>query len=238
MKRSALICTLALIGALLIPAAAFAQDTEGIQPDQIGKDQAQQELVEISVSRFEDASFWGHSMPLDMGVATLRRFEGGPAQKKPIVAEQAAALKLPDRYVLGGKIQFFRRGANQAFFFPVRPLPIEGLTKTISVWVVGRNYNHVLKAVIADYFNQPREVTIGKLNFMGWKQLTAAIPPSIVQDEYHYASMRGIKLLGFKLEFDMMESYGTYYVYFDDLRATTDLFAETYRDKDDMVDGW
>jgi hypothetical protein len=36
----------------------------------------------------------------------------------------------------------------------------------------------------------------------------------------------------------MMESYGSYYVYFDDLRATTDLFAESYRDKDDMPDGW
>jgi hypothetical protein len=35
-----------------------------------------------------------------------------------------------------------------------------------------------------------------------------------------------------------MESYGTYYVYFDGLRAVTDLFAETYRDLDDMTDGW
>jgi hypothetical protein len=104
--------------------------------------------------------------------------------------------------------------------------------------VVGRNYNHVLKAVIADYFNQRREITFGKLNFMGWKQLTAAVPPRIVQDEYHFANQRGIKLLGFKIEFDMMESYGSYYVYFDDLRATTDLFAESYRDRDDMPDGW
>ena len=79
---------------------------------------------------------------------------------------------------------------------------------------------------------------MGKLNFMGWKQLTAAVPPRIVQDEYHFANLRGIKLLGFKIEFDMMESYGTYYVYFDDLRAVTDLFAESYRDKDDMPDGW
>jgi len=65
-----------------------------------------------------------------------------------------------------------------------------------------------------------------------------AIPPRIVQDEYHFTQQRGIMLLGFKLEFDMMESYGTYYVYFDDMRATTDLFAEAYRDRDDMPDGW
>jgi hypothetical protein len=232
MKKAALTTILAL----LLPLALGAQGTEAIQADQIGRDQAQQQLVEVSVAKFEDAAFWGDSMPLDMGIAVLRRFEGGPAAKKPIEAEKA--LGMPDRYVLGGKVVFFRRGANEAFFFPVRPIPIEGITKTISVWVVGRNYNHVLKAVIADYFNQRREVTLGKLNFMGWKQLTAAVPPRIVQDEYHFANQRGIKLLGFKLEFDMMESYGTYYVYFDDMRATTDLFAETYRDKDDMPDGW
>jgi hypothetical protein len=230
------IAVLITILALLLPAALGAQETEGIKAEQIGKDQAQQQLVEVSVAKFEDAAFWGNSMPLDMGIATLRRFEGGPAAKKPIEAEKAMAL--PDLYVLGGKVQFFKRAANEAFFFPVRPIPIEGVTKTVSVWVVGRNYNHVLKAVIADYFNQRREITFGKLNFMGWKQLTAAVPPRIVQDEYHYASQRGIKLLGFKVEFDMMESYGTYYVYFDDLRATTDLFAEAYRDKDDMPDGW
>ncbi len=232
MKKAALLTILAL----LLPLALGAQETEGIQADQIGKDQAQQQLVEISVAKFEDAAFWGDSMPLDMGLASLRRFEGGPAAKKPIEAEKALAL--PDQYVLGGKVQFFKRAANEAFFFPVRPLPIEGITKTISVWVVGRNYNHVLKAVVADYFNQRREITFGKLNFMGWKQLTAAVPPRIVQDEYHFANQRGLKLLGFKIEFDMMESYGSYYVYFDDLRATTDLFAESYRDKDDMPDGW
>jgi hypothetical protein len=228
--------TLATILALLLPLALGAQATEGIQADQIGKDQAQQQLVEVSVAKFEDAAFWGDSMPLDMGIATLRRFEGGPAAKKPI--EEERNLGLPDRFVLGGKVVFFKRADNEAFFFPVRPIPIEGITKTISVWVVGRNYNHVLKAVIADYFNQRREITFGKLNFMGWRQLTAAIPPRIVQDEYHFTNQRGIKLLGFKIEFDMMESYGTYYIYFDDLRATTDLFAETYRDKDDMPDGW
>ena len=232
MKIAALITILAL----LLPLALGAQATEGIQAEQIGRDQAQQQLVEVSVAKFEDAAFWGDSMPLDMGIASLRRFEGAPAAKKPIEAEKD--LGLPDRFVLGGKVVFFKRAANEAFFFPVRPIPIEGVTKTISVWVVGRNYNHVLKAVIADYFNQRREITFGKLNYMGWKQLTAAVPPRIVQDEYHFANQRGIKLLGFKIELTMMETYGTYSFYFDAPRAPPDLFAESYRDKDDMPDGW
>jgi hypothetical protein len=35
-----------------------------------------------------------------------------------------------------------------------------------------------------------------------------------------------------------MDSYGSYYVYFDDLRAVTDLYAENSRDADDPHDDW
>jgi hypothetical protein len=37
---------------------------------------------------------------------------------------------------------------------------------------------------------------------------------------------------------DPTEAFGSYYVYFDDLRAVTDLFAEDSRDEDDMADAW
>ena len=224
--------------AALLPFLLAAQQTEGIEAGNIGKDQAQQDLVEVSVSKFEDVAFWGASMMLDDGIVAIRRFEGSPQDKQPIPGEEESDIQESDRYVLGSKVTFFRRGESSVSIFPVRPIPIEGITKTISVWVVGRNFNHTLKVIISDYFNQPREITMGKLNFMGWKQLTAAVPPRIVQDEYHFTSDRGIKLIGFTIDFDLMESYGTYYVYFDGLRAVTDLFAESYRDTDDMADGW
>jgi len=222
---------------LFLPALVTAQTT-GVKAESLGVDAAQQKLVEISVTKFEDAAFWRSAMPLDMGIAMNRRFEGSPAEKQPLEGETASKIQEQDRYVLGAKVNFFRRGVNHVSIVPVRPLPVAGITKTLSVWVVGRNYNHILKAVILDYFGQKREITVGRLNFMGWKQLTVAIPPGIIQDEYHFSSERGIKFVGFRIEFDMMESFGSYYIYFDDLRATTDLFAEEFRDSDDMTDGW
>jgi hypothetical protein len=48
----------------------------------------------------------------------------------------------------------------------------------------------------------------------------------------------GIRIVGFRIDCDPIEAYGSYYVYFDDLRAVTDLFAENNRDPDDMADGW
>ena len=224
--------------ALLLPALLVAQATEGVKAESIGIDSAQQKLVEVSVNKFEDVAFWRSVMPVDQGIVKIRRFEGSPGDKEPVPGEKAANIQEEDRYVLGAKVQFFKRGKHVFAMFPVRPFAIEGLTKTISVWVVGRNFNHVLKAVISDYFGQRRELIIGKLNFMGWKKLTFAIPPRIVQEELHFTSKRGIKFLGFKVEFAPAEAYGTYYIYFDDLRATTDLFAEAFRDLDDMADGW
>lgn len=218
---------------LFFPVFAMAQTVENL-----GVDSAQQNLVEVSVSKFEDAAFWGSAMSPDQGYVTIRRFEGSPLGKKPIEGEVSSNIEESDKYVLGAKVEFIKRGDNILTLSPVKPLPIEGITKSISVWVVGRNYNHILKAIISDYFGQKRIVTFGKLNFMGWNQMTAVIPPGIVQEEYHFTSLRGLKLFGFIIEFDMMESFGTYYIYFDDMRAVTDLFAEEYRDADDMVDGW
>jgi hypothetical protein len=48
----------------------------------------------------------------------------------------------------------------------------------------------------------------------------------------------GIKILGFRIDCDPMEAYGSYYVYFDDLRAYTDLSDEENRAKDDPIDMW
>ena len=223
---------------LFLPALLMAQATEGVKAENIGVDSAQQKLVEVSISKFEDVAYWSSSMPLDQGLIQVRRFEGSPEAKTPIEGESQSNIQEADKYILGAKVQFYKRGANTFSLFPVTPLPIEGITKTISVWAVGRNYNHTLKIIIADYFGQKRELTLGKMNFMGWKQLTVAVPPRIIQDEYHFTAKRGIKFLGFQVYCDMMESFGTYYIYFDDMRAVTDLFAEEYRDTDDMADGW
>jgi hypothetical protein len=239
MKRNIFAVILLASTALL-----FAQTEVGTpNPEKVGVESAQQKLKEVSVDKFEQAGFWISKMSSDEGFTTTRLFEGSPAGKQPIPEEKN--LNIPDKYVLGTRVDFLRRGYNTFTLLPLRPIPIEGITKTISVWVVGRNYNHTLKILIQDFFGREYELYMGKLNFQGWKKLTVAIPPQapdgrngIVQRDYHYNSQMGIKVTGFKVECDPMESYGSYYLYLDDLRAVTDLFAEENRDPDDMVDSW
>ena len=236
MKRLGIALLILTIAAGLV----LAQSTTAGEPDptKVGVDSAQQLLKEVSVTRFEDAAFYFPAMPSDQGIVTLRQFGGGPADKEPIKDEGDLKIAVHDENVLGAKVDFYKRGPHELLVSPVKPIQIEGLAKTLSLWVVGRNYNHVLKVIISDYFGQKKELTVGKLNFMGWKKLTVAIPPSIRQDEAHFSGRSGIQFHGLKIEFDMMETYGEYYVYFDDLRVWTDLFAEVSKDADSMSDDW
>jgi hypothetical protein len=236
--------TLALF--LIAAVALFAQqgaEVGGPNPEMIGIDSAQQQLKEISVDKFEHDGFWLSSMSTDEGYLISRLFAGNPAAKEPFPEEDG--MEIPDKYVLGTRVDFLHRGYSSFSVYPLRPIPIEGITKTISMWVVGRNFNHEIKILIQDFFGRDYELYMGKLNFQGWKKLTVAIPPQaddgvhgVVQRNYHYNNQMGIKVTGFRIDCDPMEAYGSYYVYFDDLRAVTDLFAENNRDADDMSDGW
>lgn len=234
MKMKRILIILLIVG---VSASLFAQETAP-DPTEIGIDSAQQNLQEISVDRFEDPGFWQAHIPLDKGIVTHRRVQGGPADKEPIPGEENAGIDFTDENVIGIKVDYYRRGPISISLEPSRPLSVPGIVKTISVWVVGRNFNHRLNLVIEDYYGNVNILPMGALNFSGWKQLTVAVPPTIRQRNPHYNVETGIKILGFVIDAAIEETYGTYYVYFDDLRAVTDLFGEESRDSDDMVDNW
>jgi hypothetical protein len=186
----------------------------------------------------EDAGFWYGVFPADNGILEIRSFPGGPEGKEAIPDEEANGIAEPDENVVGAKVSFYRRGVIDFTIKPIRPIPIEGITKTISVWVAGRNANHYMELLVSDHFGHDAVIPMGKLNFSGWKKLTVTIPPQIIQRNYHYNDKMGLSIQGFNVKCDIDETYGRYYIYFDDIRAVTDLFAEESRDTDDMMDAW
>jgi len=240
---------------LCIAGLAFAQQQQtqtqtqkpevgAVEPDKLGIDAGQKLIKEVSVDKFEHDGFWRAKMSGDEGYTTCRLFIGAPAAKQKIPDEEG--LNISDQYVLGTRVDFLRRGYSTFTIYPTRPIPIEGITKTVSLWVSGRNFNHELFILIQDFFGRDYEFSMGKLNFIGWQKLTAVIPPppendgqsGVTQSSYHFHGNYGIKITGFRINCDPMEAKGSYYIYLDDLRAVTDLFTENHRDPDDMVDGW
>lgn len=222
---------------LIVYCASVYAQTE-IAPDDTGVLTSQQKLKEISVSKMEDSGFWYGVMPADHGLIELKTFRGSPAGKTPIGDEEQFGLGEDDDHVVGAKVSFYHRGVVAFSVKPLRPLPIEGITKTISVWVAGRNNEHELEILISDHFGNRAVLPMGKLNFSGWKKLTVTVPPFIKQRDYHYNDVMGLTVDGFNVKCNIDETYGQYYIYIDDIRAITDLFAEESRDSDDIMDAW
>ncbi|GAB6392341.1 MAG: flagellar filament protein FlaA [Treponematales bacterium] len=243
---------------LAVAGALFAQtpgdggrEIGATDPNQLGVNAAQMALKEVLVDSFEQEGYWKASLPLDSGFIISRLFPSkGALEKEPMQDE--AALNAPDENVLGVRVDFTRRGHTSFAIAPVRPIPIAGITKTVSVWVVGRNLNHTLILQFLDLYGHAQEVAFddngGKLNFQGWKKMTATIRPQEergpVQESNHYYKQMGIKITGLRVECDPLEAYGSYYIYFDDMRAVTDLSDEQESGKsreegnDDMRDFW
>lgn len=235
-----------LTAAALLCAAgmAFAQSKSLAEPDpnDVGTGSAASALREVSIEKFERDGAWNVHISPDAGVISCRLFEGNPAAKEPL--EEDKGKEDLDTHVLGVKVQFFRRGINSIYLTAVRPLPVEGVSKTLSVWVAGRNQDHDIFVLIQDYFGHSYELYLGNLGFSGWKQMTVAVPPSpdgehgIVQSSAYYGDRPGLRIVGFRIDCNPMLARGTYFIYFDDLRAVTDLYELQNRDEDDMPDNW
>lgn len=230
---------------VLVAAAAcavFAQNSivDEPNPETVGNDSAMQALRELSLDRFERDGSWFVHMSPDYGVISARNFEGSPAMKEPLKGDEDAE----DAQVLGVKVEFFRRGVNSFYITAQRPIAIEGVTKTVSVWVCGRNQGHDMYLLVEDYFGRSYELYMGNLGFSGWKKLTAVVPPSpdsehgIVQHSAYYGDKPGLRIIGFRVDCSPMLARGTYYMYLDDLRCVTDLYDLENRDVDDMSDAW
>jgi hypothetical protein len=235
---------------LLIAMTGFAQTKDTMtapvgEPDANNIGDKPLELKQVTISDCEEAGFWETAMWQDQGFITIKTLKGNPKEKELKDADRLKderAIRKDDKwigeYVIGAKINFYRRGDNEFAIKTVKPIPIAGMTKIISVWVVGRNYNHELRIMFSDFYGNRGELSMGKLNFSGWKKMSVAVPPRITQSDYHYTTKEGLKFLGFRVVCNMEEAYGTYYLYFDDISAETDLFSMKTRDTDDMNDGW
>ncbi|MBR4372944.1 MAG: flagellar filament protein FlaA [Treponema sp.] len=219
----------------------FAQESLATpDPTVIGNDSARQALKEVSVDKFELEGSWNAAISPDNGVISARLFDGSPAAKEPLQSEEG----VPDTKVLGVKVEFFHRGVNSFYIRSTRPIPIEGVTKTISLWVAGRNMDHSLSVLVQDYYGNNFELYVGSLGFSGWKKMQVAVPPTpdgehgIIQQSAYDGIRPGLRIVGFRVDCNPMLARGTYYVYLDDLRAVTDLYDIENRDEDDMHDDW
>ena len=231
MKKPVYILALSLI--LFAPLCLYAQD-ENLEDLQIGMETAGKLLADIPITHFEDADTWKSAMSIDQGIIITMKRRGRPLEVSDIDPNDGTE----NDYVLGVKVAFTQRGYSLFRMSPPRPIKVPGITKALSLWVCGRSFQHRLYAHVLDYQGNEMILDMGLLDFVGWKEVNIPVPSSIKQHNYHDTDWRGISFAGFSVQTDPTEAYGIYYVYFDELRAITDIYSEEYRDEDDMEDGW
>lgn len=224
---------------LMIGTSLFAQDAN--KDESLGvsanlSDTGSVQITNILIEAFEDAGSWQGLMPRDLGIIRVQAREGGP---KDVIEKD----KENNKYCLGAKVSFFKTGYSHFSLQPPREIQIKGVSKSLSIWVAGRNFTHKLRAIIRDFNGELRFTSFGRLNFYGWQQLHAQIPMSIVQENYKLFSVdrpRGIKFCSFVIDCAPDETVGDYFMYIDNLEAKTDIFWDNPSNLDsfDMKDTW
>lgn len=232
------------------------------------KGSTDEELVTFILDDFEKSGAWTPAMPRDQGVIFSMRREGVPPllkrinkltrdisnQNEAYLRKKQAQKQQPkenpltgfpyrdNKYVLGVRVEFMKRGYNWFTITPPQPIKIPGICKQISCWVVGRGYRHWLWIMIRDYHGRRRYLSAMRpLIHKGWRKILFPIrADQIVQEDYKVTDPKkvGITFDGFLVQCDPMESRGKYYIYFDLLTAQVDLYFEFNRDDDDMRDFW
>jgi hypothetical protein len=266
--RRITILALLLASFLLLGTIGIAQQGgTGISPAGDESDlagTAGEELVTFILDDFERASSWVAEMPRDQGVIFSMPREGAPAvvrreaetisnentrflerkREQGILPRDNPLIGFPyneQRFVLGVRVEYLRRGYHWFTVRPPIPIKVPGICKSIAVYVVGRGNNHWLWLMLRDYQGNKRYLSsMRPLNHIGWRRVLFPIRNTISQGDFRTTDPRrlGITFDGFLINCDPLEAYGTYYIYFDLLTAQVNLYYEFQVDNDDMRDYW
>ncbi|KPJ84673.1 MAG: hypothetical protein AMS17_15905 [Spirochaetes bacterium DG_61] len=133
-----------------------------------------------------------------------------------------------NKYVLGVRAAFTRKGYNRVWIYPEKELVIPGYAKKIDMWVWGANYYYSLEVHLRDYRGVVHAVPLGSLHFMGWKNLSAEIPRYIPQHVRYLPLEKPLTLVRLVVWTEPIERVDDYFIYFDQLKVLTDMYRTRF----------
>jgi hypothetical protein len=131
-------------------------------------------------------------------------------------------------HILGVKTYFANRGFDRVEVSPPQEYIIKGKARQVSVWVLGRKYRHTLFAKFRDYKGNTHNIRLGRLDFFGWRKLTAPIPGFVPQSSRFSILDKNIRFVSLFVTSDAAEPAGDFYFYIDDLEIKTDKQESVY----------
>lgn len=142
---------------------------------------------------------------------------------------------------LGVNGRFDRQGHNWIDIYPVSAddspfeIPMPGRVRNLDVWVWGSNLHYNLEAYVRDSGGVVHRISLGSLNYGGWRNLQANIPASIRQNDRVLPAHAQLHFVKFRLWTAPNERVDNFFVYFNRFQILTDVF-EAFFDGDELAD--
>lgn len=133
---------------------------------------------------------------------------------------------------LAVSVSFFRRSYNFFDLVPTVQKIIPGKAQTFDVWVWGGNYDYTMEMLFQDYRGYTHTLPLGSLRYIGWKNLSTAVPTYIPQAEPYVPRAKGLRFLNFRFWSSPEERADNFTVLLDYFQTVTDTFREAYDGSD------
>lgn len=133
---------------------------------------------------------------------------------------------------LSVSVSFFRRSYNFFDLVPTVQKIIHGKAQTLDVWVWGGNYNYSIEMLFSDYRGYTHTLPLGSLKYIGWRNLSTAVPSFIPQSEPYVPRAKGLRFLNFRFWASPEERADNFVVLLDYFQTVTDTFRESYDGSD------
>ena len=139
-KKYSLLCLVLMF--LLVVTRVYSQETQAI---------TQMNLVDKVLNDFDNAEDWRASATSPLGDTKIqKKIQVGPIEDlydpTNLTAEEKALFIPEQNYVLGVKTYFKDMGFDRVEVKPPHNYVVKGIAKQLSVWVLGRNFNHNIYA--------------------------------------------------------------------------------------------
>lgn len=214
----------------------------GQQQNQQGNQANQEEgpLKRVVLDDFEESEDWRVKSTTPLGeTKTLKMVQRGLI--RDVFDENTVPFNGGDQidknHFLGIKTYFKERGFDRVELMPPHEYIIKGKARQVSIWVLGRKYRHTLFVKFRDYKGRTHNVRLGRLDFFGWRKMTATIPGYIPQSTRFALLDKNLHFVSLFVTSDVHEVGGDFYFYVDDLEILVDRSEAKYPGSE-IRDNW
>lgn len=221
-----------LLAALVLPLYSQEEATGPATTDSQEESEAVSSDYGYSEKVLEDWEVEGEEEPIEAKNVTIEANGQKDLEYKVTIRDQKPAPIQVSKKYLGVKIK--GKDGDWLSIMPVKDIEIDKYARSIAMWVYGKRFSGDLSIYVQDINKKNHKLSLGKLNFLGWRKLIIKVPSEVVQEDEFLNQRKSIKILKITYEPNNTTRLPRWqYFYLDDLTA---MVREKYTDE--QSDDW